>query len=172
MASSTQSQGLSKYVTLISSDGFEFIVLRDAACVSGAIKRMLDPTSECLLCHLTPTMCDMDRWYCANLQADSKNPRLADASLQKSSTFLLRRSFHLEYWVVYKLEDGMGRREVSGKKQSQWLYQIPSSQTIFLRLEQSSDAGWSCIHLIWDLLSSYAQVFAHLVPCSLVFSQR
>jgi transcription elongation factor B subunit 1 len=38
-------QELSKYVTLISSDGFEFVVLREAACVSGAIKRMLDPKS-------------------------------------------------------------------------------------------------------------------------------
>ncbi|KAG9230382.1 BTB/POZ protein [Amylocarpus encephaloides] len=37
--------GLSKYVTLISSDGFEFVVLREAACTSGAIKRMLDPKS-------------------------------------------------------------------------------------------------------------------------------
>ena len=46
MATSSQSQGLSKYVTLISGDGFEFVVLREAACVSGAIRRMLDPTSE------------------------------------------------------------------------------------------------------------------------------
>jgi elongin-C len=38
-------QELSKYVTLISSDGFEFVVLREAACISGAIKRMLDPKS-------------------------------------------------------------------------------------------------------------------------------
>ncbi|EPE25756.1 POZ [Glarea lozoyensis ATCC 20868] len=45
MSSSTQTQGLSKYVTLISSDGFEFVVLREAACTSGAIKRMLDPKS-------------------------------------------------------------------------------------------------------------------------------
>lgn len=34
------------YVTLISSDGFEFIVLREAACVAGTIKKMLDPQSE------------------------------------------------------------------------------------------------------------------------------
>jgi len=39
-------QELSKYVTLISSDGFEFVVLREAACISGAIKRMLDPKSS------------------------------------------------------------------------------------------------------------------------------
>ncbi len=38
----------SPYVTLISSDGFEFIVSRDAACVAGTIKKMLDPQSACL----------------------------------------------------------------------------------------------------------------------------
>lgn len=41
MASSSQKQGSSKYVTLISSDGFEFVVLREAACISKAIKKML-----------------------------------------------------------------------------------------------------------------------------------
>jgi hypothetical protein len=46
MATSSQAQGLSKYVTLVSSDDFEFVVLREAACISGAIKRMLDPASE------------------------------------------------------------------------------------------------------------------------------
>ncbi|RKF59517.1 Elongin-C [Erysiphe neolycopersici] len=30
-----------EYVTLVSSDGFEFVVLREAACVSGMIKAML-----------------------------------------------------------------------------------------------------------------------------------
>lgn len=39
----------SPYVTLISSDGFEFIVSRDAACVAGTIKKMLDPQSACTL---------------------------------------------------------------------------------------------------------------------------
>jgi len=46
MESSTANHGLSKYVTLISSDGFEFVVLREAACISGAIKKMLDPKSS------------------------------------------------------------------------------------------------------------------------------
>lgn len=41
----TNSEELSKYVTLVSGDGFEFVVLRETACVSGAIKRMLDPRS-------------------------------------------------------------------------------------------------------------------------------
>jgi Skp1 family, tetramerisation domain len=46
MATSSQNQGLSKYVTLISSDGFEFVVLREAACISKAIKKMLDGESS------------------------------------------------------------------------------------------------------------------------------
>ncbi|PBP25691.1 putative Elongin-C [Diplocarpon rosae] len=45
MESSSETQGLSKYVTLISSDRFEFVVLREAACLSGAISKMLDPKS-------------------------------------------------------------------------------------------------------------------------------
>ncbi|KAI1826853.1 BTB/POZ protein [Xylaria intraflava] len=36
----------SKYVTLVSSDGFEFVVLRAAALRSPAIKGMLDPRSQ------------------------------------------------------------------------------------------------------------------------------
>jgi hypothetical protein len=36
--------GESTYVTLISSDGYSFIVQRSSACISGAIKRMLDPS--------------------------------------------------------------------------------------------------------------------------------
>lgn len=42
MASSAHnSSESSDYVTLVSSDGFEFIVLREAACISGMIKTML-----------------------------------------------------------------------------------------------------------------------------------
>ncbi|KAL8846076.1 MAG: hypothetical protein Q9221_008807 [Calogaya cf. arnoldii] len=40
------SQQPSEYVTLISNDGFEFVVLREAACIAGTIKRMLDPASN------------------------------------------------------------------------------------------------------------------------------
>ncbi|KAI1136810.1 POZ domain-containing protein [Hypoxylon sp. FL0543] len=36
----------SKYVTLVSSDGFEFVVLRKATLVSTTIKAMLDPNSQ------------------------------------------------------------------------------------------------------------------------------
>ncbi|KAF7891906.1 hypothetical protein EAF00_008208 [Botryotinia globosa] len=41
----TAQQGQSKYVTLVSCDGFEYVVLREAACTSVAIKKMLDPSS-------------------------------------------------------------------------------------------------------------------------------
>jgi transcription elongation factor B subunit 1 len=36
----------SKYVTLVSADGFEFVVLREAAMVSPIIKSMLDLKSQ------------------------------------------------------------------------------------------------------------------------------
>ncbi|KAI2463343.1 POZ domain-containing protein [Annulohypoxylon bovei var. microspora] len=36
----------SKYITLVSSDGYEFVVLREAAFISPAIKSMLDPNSQ------------------------------------------------------------------------------------------------------------------------------
>ena len=36
----------SEYVTLVSSDGYEFVVRRESAYVAGTIKRMLDPASE------------------------------------------------------------------------------------------------------------------------------
>jgi elongin-C len=35
----------SKYITLVSADGFEFVVLREAALVSPFIKSMLDVRS-------------------------------------------------------------------------------------------------------------------------------
>ncbi|KAJ5783128.1 hypothetical protein N7457_004902 [Penicillium paradoxum] len=36
----------SEFVTLVSRDGFEFIIPRNVACVSGTIRRMLDPSSK------------------------------------------------------------------------------------------------------------------------------
>ena len=36
----------SEFVTLVSSDGFEFIIRRQSAYVAGTIKKMLDPTSS------------------------------------------------------------------------------------------------------------------------------
>ncbi|KAF2765354.1 putative transcriptional elongation regulator Elc1/Elongin C [Teratosphaeria nubilosa] len=35
----------SEYVTLVSNDGFRFIIQRSTACISGTIRRMLDPAS-------------------------------------------------------------------------------------------------------------------------------
>ncbi|KAL9096859.1 MAG: hypothetical protein Q9165_000823 [Trypethelium subeluteriae] len=37
---------LTDYVTLVSSDGFEFVVQRSAARIAGAINRMLDPKNN------------------------------------------------------------------------------------------------------------------------------
>ncbi|KAF2680004.1 POZ domain-containing protein [Lentithecium fluviatile CBS 122367] len=34
-----------EYVTLVSSDDFEFKILRSAACIAGTIKKALDPQS-------------------------------------------------------------------------------------------------------------------------------
>jgi elongin-C len=36
----------SEYVTLVSAEGFEFVVMRAATDVSPVIKRMLDPKSQ------------------------------------------------------------------------------------------------------------------------------
>lgn len=41
----TEQTDAPEYVTLVSNDGFEFLVQRKSACLSGAIKRMLDPNS-------------------------------------------------------------------------------------------------------------------------------
>lgn len=46
MHNGTMSSTASEYVTLVSCDGFEFILPRSAACVSGTIRRMLDPSSR------------------------------------------------------------------------------------------------------------------------------
>jgi transcription elongation factor B subunit 1 len=32
-----------EYVTLVSNDGYEFKILRTAACIAGTIKKALDP---------------------------------------------------------------------------------------------------------------------------------
>lgn len=43
-------QASSKYITLVSADGFEFVVLRDAALVSPFIKRSLDVRGASSFC--------------------------------------------------------------------------------------------------------------------------
>ncbi|KAG0153668.1 SKP1 component, POZ [Penicillium digitatum] len=52
MAPSTDSE----FVTIVSNDGFEFIVPRSAACVSGALRAMLSstnfPEGRTGICHL------------------------------------------------------------------------------------------------------------------------
>lgn len=37
------SESASEYVTLVSNDGYEFKLLRSAACIAGTIKKALDP---------------------------------------------------------------------------------------------------------------------------------
>lgn len=44
-------QQQTEYVTLVSNDGFEFIVKRSCANIAGAIQRMLDPKSKSPLTH-------------------------------------------------------------------------------------------------------------------------
>jgi Skp1 family, tetramerisation domain len=46
LSSTSDSTTPSPFVTLISSDGFEFHVRRSAACVSGTIRRMLNTRSQ------------------------------------------------------------------------------------------------------------------------------
>lgn len=41
-----EDQGKIQYVTLVSRDGYEFIVRRSAACISGTISKMLDVKSK------------------------------------------------------------------------------------------------------------------------------
>jgi transcription elongation factor B subunit 1 len=72
----------SEYVTLISSDGYSFIVQRSSACISGAIKRMLDPSCTPKQYHTYNV-----KAYTANttLQMASPNPRATRAVSRTSS---------------------------------------------------------------------------------------
>jgi transcription elongation factor B subunit 1 len=40
---------MTEYVTLVSNDGYEFKILRSAACIAGTIKKALDPMCTLLL---------------------------------------------------------------------------------------------------------------------------
>jgi transcription elongation factor B subunit 1 len=42
------------YVTLVSSDDFEFKILRSAACIAGTIKKALDPQCTESFQHTSP----------------------------------------------------------------------------------------------------------------------
>lgn len=97
----------SDYVTLVSSDGFAFVVQRSSACISPAIKNMLDPSStiiakfsssiECILMfaegflEATLNTCHLD------------NIRWASRSLSWRPTFanLLRSGLVLEKVCEY-----------------------------------------------------------------------
>lgn len=41
--------GATEYVTLVSNDGYEFKLLRSAACIAGTIKKALDPMCTTLV---------------------------------------------------------------------------------------------------------------------------
>jgi hypothetical protein len=41
---------ITEYVTLVSNDGYEFKLLRSAACIAGTIKKALDPMCKTILC--------------------------------------------------------------------------------------------------------------------------
>lgn len=72
----------SEFVTLVSGDGFEFVLPRSAACVSGTIRRMLEPSSSfsllpfllllirprSLLCSVLGFLC---AYYCFVVQVNS-----------------------------------------------------------------------------------------------------
>jgi elongin-C len=42
----TNGDAPSKYITLVSNDGFEFVVLREAVMISPPIKSSIDPRGE------------------------------------------------------------------------------------------------------------------------------
>jgi hypothetical protein len=72
--------GESEYVTLISSDGYSFIVQRSSACISGAIKRMLDPS-----CTRKQTTSPGTHQADLSIQMASLNPRATPAASRTSS---------------------------------------------------------------------------------------
>lgn len=75
-----ETEAPSKYITLVASDGFEFVVLREAAMVSPVIKAMLNPRSECFpvfgWAHLCRAGLDGERSLHARTQANLPRPRM------------------------------------------------------------------------------------------------
>ena len=54
---------ISEYVTLVSNDGFEFKLLRSAACIAGTIKRALNPEcTQLVIPDMIPTN-NLDSWF-------------------------------------------------------------------------------------------------------------
>ncbi|WP_301476104.1 hypothetical protein [Yaniella sp.] len=76
-----------KYITLVSSDGFEFVVLREAALRSKVIKSMLDPRSTFpsslypLHLVLTPHRTSI---YLV-IQLDTNEPQVVSKKLRRAS---------------------------------------------------------------------------------------
>jgi hypothetical protein len=68
-----------EYVTLVSNDGFEFKILRSAACIAGTIKKALDPLCKHILPHYT-------------LHETNKPPQLASEKTHRTALTYPRSS--------------------------------------------------------------------------------
>ncbi|KID91582.1 BTB/POZ fold protein [Metarhizium guizhouense ARSEF 977] len=87
-------QAPSKYVTLVSGDGFEFVVLREAAMVSPIIKGMLDVRNMSSSIQLTPG---------AGQFAEAKDARCV---FQEMSGMVLDKVVeYFHYWYRYRNSD-------------------------------------------------------------------
>ncbi|KAJ9648148.1 elongin C [Coniosporium tulheliwenetii] len=82
------------YVTLVSSDGFEFKLQRSAATISGAIKRMLDPISN--FTEAQTNTCTFE-----NIKYDSLHPLSHHAAFMESSVDSPRSGVVLEKVCEY-----------------------------------------------------------------------
>lgn len=81
--------GASKYITLVSADGFEFNVLREAAMVSPFIRATLDPRSSF---------------------AEAKDAR---CQFQEMSAVVLDKVVeYMQYWYRYRNSDDVPDMEV------------------------------------------------------------
>ena len=71
-----------EYVTLVSNDGFEFKILRSAACIAGTIKKALDPLCVCTpSSHHTTSQANK-----VSQLASEKTPRTASTYLRLSAS--------------------------------------------------------------------------------------
>ena len=89
------SASTSEFVTLVSNDGFEFIIRRQSAYVAGTIKRMLDPTSSCFSFFALDPSEDRQAEnrlglnFARHPQVVSRKPSVEGVFLRISSTFCL-----------------------------------------------------------------------------------